>query len=57
MGSVLQWIKEELEEFKSPYPKEPPLSLKEWLYGAVEMAVFSLFLLLCWFSVYIIAEM
>lgn len=57
MKSILRWIKEGLDKFKSPYPKEPSLSLKEWIYGFIEMTVFSLFLLVCWFGLYIIVEM
>lgn len=35
MKSILKWFAEGFEDFKSPYPKEPPMSLKEWIEGGV----------------------
>ena len=35
MNRIINWITEGLEDFKSPYPKEPPMSLKEWIEGGV----------------------
>lgn len=41
MKSILKWFAEGLEDFKSPYPKEPPMSLKEWIEGGVAMFMFA----------------
>lgn len=44
---IIDWFKEGLDEFKSPYPKEPPMTLEEWIEGgAAALLLGSLFWIL-----------
>lgn len=51
---IIDWFKEGLDEFKSPYPKEPPMTLEEWLRGAFEVTVFALAIVALWILVNVI---
>lgn len=48
MKSILRWFKDGLKDFESPYPKEPPMTLEEWLQGALAATTLAISVIAAW---------